>query len=264
VLGEARKTQESPSLLALLFTDGDGRIVFVDSNFLKMMDYSEAGLAVGEPLYKILGIERQICSKMMQTVAQNGFVHNWPLELQSSTGKPTAVTCTGIATYDERHTFIGMDMTIRVQTSTEPPNALPPHHRAVLNTRIRQIQTEVRSHEDRALKTYTVAQIGAVEILLARMAGPRINQTLEQSLNKLAAQRASGFHIQNGHVVFDEAVLDPNIYLTLLKEVHRYAVGIVGRRMVISEMQAVDEQVDEHSREIADQAGLREFISQRG
>jgi hypothetical protein len=109
-------------------------------------------------------------------------------------------------------------------------------------------------------QVYVRAQIGGLHILLARMGGPRISEALNALLYKMIMQHAWPMRIEAGQIAFDEQEIDASAYLILLTEVVRYAANVIGRRMVIQELQAVDGQMDPDIIEVVHPLGLRQFF----
>ncbi len=250
--------------LALMFTDARGRIVFVDANFMQLMGYGRDESLVGEPLYKIIGLEQPRMAELMQEVARTGYVHEHPLAVRGPNGDAVKVLCSCVATYNERGEFIGADMTLHQGHASTQQSGEAPLHGDILQTRIQQIQVETEARkaqeEEARLQLYFTAQMNALQVLLARMGGPRIYATLEASVNQLADKRKWSMRMQSGHIILDEKGLPPEAYAALLKEVVDYGCNIIGRPPILAEMRAVDAQVGETVREAAGVAGLRQWI----
>jgi hypothetical protein len=251
----------SSELPALLFTDAWGRVVFVDRNFFHLLGERSVGSLVGEPLYRVLNVERQAISDLLNDVAQAGYVQGRTLRVQDASGRSLSLVCSGVATYDDKGTFIGMDVTLH------PPEAQRLRetsiHGDIIFTRIRQIQAEVekrRHHQQQMmLQTYFTAHINALYILLGRMAGPRVCNSLQESLNRLASQNGWQVSLSDG-IVTIEGEMEASTYRVLLAEAVSFSVSVVGRRLVAHEMSAVDAQMDARLLEVAEQAAMREFF----
>jgi hypothetical protein len=247
--------------LALLFTDADEQILFVNDELLKIIDCPEAGAVVGEPFHQALGVDHKLVSQLMQDINQIGYVHDWPLELHPTTRSPLEVLCTGVAAYDDRGGFIGADITLRDPVLAGVPETPFTHHKDALHARIKQIQSEVETLEDRSsLQLYFMAQAYALEILLARMGGPRVCRTLDGIANRIIDKRSWPIRVKDGAFTFEKPDLPPDVYATLLVGIAHYAADVIGARMVAAEIQAVDEQMDPHLRDVARQAGLQGFF----
>ncbi len=247
---------------ALLFTDAWGRVVFVDSNFLHLFGGRSAGSLVGEPLYRVLNVERQTVSSLLSDVAKAGYVQGVPLDIQDASGQVVTLLCSGVATYDDKGTFIGMDVTLH------PPEArgslgTPSIHGDVILARIRQIEAEVQKRKYRqqqtALQTYFTAHINALHILLGRMAGPRVCRSLQDTLNQMADRNGWPVRLADGGVTIGDE-LEAGVYRVLLAEAVSFSVSVVGRRLTAQEMSAVEAGMDARLLEAARQAGMRPFF----
>lgn len=250
--------------LALLFTDAKGRIVFVDNKFMELMSYPESGQLVGEPLNAVMGIAQADVNQLMQEVARTGYIHEHRLVMRGPSGQTVEVLCSCVATYNDQGQFIGADMTLYQMREITAPQEESPVHGDVLQARIQQIQVETgtrRAQEEQIhLQLYFTAQINALQVLLARMGGPRIHAALEACVNNLATRKQWPARLQGGHITVDEAGLPVEAYAELLKEIVHYGSDIVGRRPVIQEMREVDSQIGDLSKQAAEDAGLRQFV----
>lgn len=246
---------------ALLFTDARGRVVFVDAHFLELLGGS-AGVHVGEPLHRVLGSAQAEISRLLNEVSSAGYAHDVPLTVEQG-GQPRVLYCTGVATYDPNGAFIGADITLREAGSGEP-EAAPVTHSDVLQQRIQQITSEAEGRktvEDKTrLALYFTTQIGAIRVLLARMGGPRVADTLEAALNKRARDNHWPMTISLGEVILDDNRLDGAAYRALLEEALDYAANVIGRRVAQAEMQTVDGHINGETRDVAEQAGLRVLL----
>jgi hypothetical protein len=81
----ARPT-ENPA--AVLMTNEMNQVVFVDSRFLGLMGYSEAGVIVGESLHKALGWALNTASELVEELKQTGHLPPRAVELQGAIGGP--------------------------------------------------------------------------------------------------------------------------------------------------------------------------------
>src|SRR5574341_632378 len=110
------------------------------------------------------------------------------------------------------------------------------------------------------VELYFTTQIGAIRVLLARMGGPRVADTLEAALNKRARDNHWPMTISLGEVILDDNRLDGAAYRALLEEALDYAANVIGRRVAQAEMQTVDGHINGETRDVAEQAGLRVLL----
>lgn len=128
--------------------------------------------------------------------------------------------------------------------------------------RAEQIARERAEMEARVLpQLYFTAQVNALQVLLARMGGPRIHDTLESNLNKAAAKGNWPIKILGGQITVSEAGAPPEAYQSLLRGVIDYGANIIGRASILDEMRAVDAAMNPRTCEIAGNAGLRQFFT---
>jgi hypothetical protein len=283
----ARRQRTAP--LALLFTDARGRIVFVDNNFLEMLKYETASSLVGTPLNKVAGIDSSALSSLLQDVARTGYVHERSLSLHGPDGESLNVLCSSVATYNPEGEFIGVDMTFHDAADATLEDDTAPVHGDVLQSRIVQIHAEAearakaqadeaqahariqadeaqaraaleanqRAQEEQILRQlYFTAQVNALQVLLARMGGPRVHATLEENLNKTASKNRWPIRILGGQITIGDD-MPVEGYQSLLRSVVDYGANVVGRAWMLEEMQAIDMRMDARTREIADHAGIR-------
>lgn len=247
--------------LGLVFTDARGRIVFADNSFLALIGLGEARKLVGEPLHKVIRVGTEAISAMMNEIASSGYVHERPLTITRDDGGQVDTICTGIATYDDQRVFIGADLTLRDPALAAP--APPATHTDVLGARIQQIEAEANTQaaeDDMLGQLYFAAAVSAVLVLLGRMAGPRVQQAVEEIVNQTAARGSWPVQLKGGHFVIGATTIPPEGYRAMLQEVIDYARNIVGQRLLSHEMQALDGQMKPAAQQIAQQSGMRQHL----
>jgi hypothetical protein len=241
-----------------VFTNALDQVVFVDGNFLELMNRPEVGRIIGEPLDKVLGLERQIVKQLMQDMVQAGFLQDFPLEVSTTTGTAVHILCSGVATYDDKENFIGADLTLREAIGPGLSRALRPHDEDSFSRLARQTLAEARALEDQVyLQQYFTAQVNALQVLLARMGGVRIRDTLERIFNKSARRNVWPISMKDGQITIEAKDLETGTYRTLLSKLVDYVVSVVSQRMMLRAVCAVDEQMEAKVLELADRAGLR-------
>jgi hypothetical protein len=254
------KSQEPT--FALVFTDAMGRVVFVDHNFLKMMNCAEEGVAVGEPLREVLGIDHQAAVQLMREVTQNGYVLHRLLEVQAASDATICVWCTGAATYDNGKGFIGADFILQDATCTGIPDEQLRGHGDILSRLMRHIRAEARNREDQdILQSYFTAQVNALQVLLMRMGGAQLSVALEVIINEDARRNKWPITMQDGHIKIEGRHVEACAYRMLLSQAVAYVADVVGQHVVVQEMEAVDEQVDGWTLELAGQSGMRGIVN---
>lgn len=250
--------------LCLVFTDARGRIVFADSNFLELLRQGDTSSLVGEPLHKALRVEPQKVGELITAIARVGYIRGHKIESQDVGGEPLNMACTGVATYDDQGSFIGADLTISDVTHFVSSDVHIKDRGDILSARIKAIQGEaekqwVEEEETLALGYFT-AQVSTLQVLLGRMGGPRVREMVETLVNQTAHQRSWPVQLRGGHLIISGIELPVDAYAVLLEQVFDYGVSIIGQQAIVREVQAVDEQMTDHLREMADQVGLRKWL----
>lgn len=264
MVSSSRSVLSDPGM-GLVFTDARGRVVFVDNKVLALLGQLETGRLVGEPLHRIFQVAFEVVNGLLTEIARTGYVHERPLVITRSDGTQIETVCTGIASYDDQHTFIGADFTLR-DPATAAPRA-PATHGDILGVRIQQIEAEADAQVASAdaqvaegtllAQLYFTALLGAVQVLLNRMGGQRVSDAMEGVVNKRAAQSGWPVRLADGQFVLDPANLPEEAYHTLIDEVVGYARNVTGSRLLFQEMHALDEQMPPSARENAGKLGLR-------
>jgi hypothetical protein len=235
--------------LALLYTNEQNEVVFADNSFLKMVDCGNAGVLVGEPLHRVLGVQYSDVAAVMRKAIERGYVHEQPLEIMKGSGLTIPVLFTCVATYDERGTFIGADIALSDPSYGSLLGSLPTDHAGLLQARAHRIYssiTEVKvRRESQILLLYFAAQVSALQVLVARLAGPRVLKTFEGTVNKSAQRHETPIWIdESGEVAAESSDIRALALRAVLADGASFVSNIVGRRAVQREIEMVDEQMD--------------------
>lgn len=262
--GQAPASDPHGAALCLVFTDARGRIVFADTNFLELLCQDDSVSLVGEPLHKVLRVAPQSVSELIAAIARTGYVREHVIEAQGGDGAQLSIACTGVATYDDRGSFIGADLTICDVTHFASADPHIVDHGDVLSFRIKEIQGEVEKQwveeEETLALGYFTAQVSALQVLLGRMGGPRVWEMVETLVNHTANKHDWPVQLCGGHLIVSGEELPVDAYAVLLDQVVDYGVSIVGQQTIMGEMQAVDGQMTDHLRKMAGQVGLRRWL----
>jgi PAS domain S-box-containing protein len=256
-----RGWQTSPA--ALLFTNMRGQIIFVDKQFLRMLKYSEQGL-VGAPFHKVLGIEVDMGRKLLQDMAETGYVDGRDLQIQATDGGTLHVSCSGIATYDENGKFLGADMTLRDITSDGSLDFEKATFGDVVSQHVLKIDDQVEQLRVKdaftPLEQYFETQIKVIESVLGQIGGKRLVSYLEKTLNETATRHNWSLQITDGAITVNLRETQPEAYQALLSKAVTYGVSVIGEPMIARRMRTADDSVDSHVLELAEQHGLRELF----
>lgn len=244
--------------VAVLFTDGMGQVVFVDQTFLKLMNYREAGVVAGEPLHKALQLDQKIAKSLLDDLRRHGQVADRMIEIPRSNGDGTRkVACTGVATFDDSGSFIGADLTLRRLSATDTSEMGKLQRSDMMRSRIEQMMAEmIAEATDAPLRVFFNAQIEALHVLLVRVIGRYGSNGLEQLVNTMARQHIWELHLSNGVLTIGTAALPAEAYRALLNGAIKYAIDVIGARVVSRELNLIEENIDLNTRQQAENAGL--------
>ncbi|GAB4474477.1 MAG: hypothetical protein Kow00124_14500 [Anaerolineae bacterium] len=260
---------ETPSAAALLFTDAAGRVVFVDSNFLRMFGYIDFGEIVGEPLSQVLGLGHRETQDLLHELSRTGSIRERRLSLADRRGQVQVITCTGVATYDERGEFIGADLTFTSAAEAALHEQAARHHFDTLNRHIRQTYDELGNsavpdidREGQLLTLYLKSHLDALTVLLSRLAGYRVCDTLGRVFTDTVREHDWPLMLSGSMISLLPGAPPPReAYRQLLATLIGYASGVVGRRRVVTELAAVHHHTDPQVQTLADACGLSDLLT---
>jgi PAS domain-containing protein len=233
--------------LGLLYTDLNGRVVFVNRHVLQMLNYQTADRLIGRMLHEVLQCSQSVTAPLLDIPMKAGEPARLTLEFPDSTGTPTTIQFISEAAYDDTGLFIGVNISLQYveqPKSTPAPASSPPHPDADMEA---------------AMLAYFTAQVNALQVLLGRMGGPGIREIMEGIIDRTAAQNGWPVRVVASQITVTQPGVPSEVYRTLLTKAANYAASIIGRRLVSYEMQAVDNQLPPQTLELAKQAGLQLF-----
>jgi serine/threonine-protein kinase len=244
-----KEPQHTPH--ALVFTDIQGQVIFVNNHLLKLVGRREGDIrsVIGRPVHEVLGLRPELARQLIQEVARIGRVYSRAIELIDIEGKVIPVLCTGEATYDEKGACIGADLSFRGQSEG--------YIVAPVAASSAGMDTSDRSY----LQLYFTSQLDSLRVLLLRVGGPKLGATLDRILNEASTRNGWPIQLTDGRVEIDTLGAETHAYHALLAKAVNYAQGVIGPKIVERQMRAVDEQMGERSRDLASQLGLRELIN---
>jgi len=227
--------------LGLLYTDAEGQVVFANWHFYHMMNYDRDHEIIGKPVHEALRIDRKTAATLLATGRQST-APTTLFELPGATASGEDILCSCEAAYDDRQNFIGTNLHLALASSgdyigTEPDPKV-------------------------VLHTYITFQINALQVALARMAGQRVHDALEDIVNEMAQRYGWSISIRDGLLSsgLDDAQADvaayANAYRALLAKVVDYATNVVGPHLVGREMQAVDDKIAPQALDLVNRFGL--------
>jgi hypothetical protein len=246
--------------IAMLFTNSAGRVVFANRNFLRLTRQAASRMVAGESLDAFLPVDPQSAAKVIYAIGQSGYVDNLPMSVSTITGSIIPAMCSGAAARDEKGVFIGADIILNSHPMIPSPvqGILAPKHTDVLHAYVSEVFAGAsRAPANTFIQSYVMAQVDMLQVLLARMGGPEMRNTLERILNETAVRNDIPANMEDGYLAFTHKPMHFSVYNALLRAVMGYAVIAIGQRMVKREMQAVDRYVDPGLLELLTQMDLR-------
>jgi hypothetical protein len=244
---------------AALFTNQRGQVVFVDHSFLKLMDYSEGSTLSGEPFHKALKLNPKTAEQLLEEIQKKGELSDRLVELTELTPLNTLVSISGVATYDQNGSYLGANVTLRkvikeAKLSTKERLAIVKDGVTAIAPEP-TIPAEIPEHR-MFVELYFTTHIRALYVLLSRLIGLNAQKNVDKVINAVAAQRGVAIQIENGLFLTDITDIDYESLRTVLAEVIAYALNVIGRKIVVKEIQAVDGQMHPGVMKLADEAGL--------
>jgi len=232
---------------ALVFTDARGHVVFVDNNFLRLMSRTQARGLVGAPLHSVIGVEMDVAASLLKETSQNGALADRTIELRTEAGTLVRVTCSAQATYDERNSFIGADMTLVELERSAPAIAEPD-------------QQKENADEKTLLKGYFIATLEALRELLAHIGGDRPRAQLDGIINETANRSEWPVLVQAGKIYAEVHHDEGEVYRGLLARAIAYSTGVIGGEMVRRALSQLDGRTDATTLDLAGRHGLRDLF----
>jgi hypothetical protein len=229
------KAVSPESTSALLMTNMLGQVIFMDQTCLQLLRrrQSDARAVIGKPLHEVLGIERTQSDQLIQEIGKTGKLSQKRLEIKDSRGKVIAVWFSATATRDDKNAFVGADITLKPVQEEIAPVSEPDLAPKMLDT-----------SEESFLEAYFVKQMTALRNSMIQLGGQRLGRNLDTIINETAQRNVWPVTMENGQITVQVKNTDSDIYRALLAKGIAYAVNLVGKKMVMKGMQAVDKQLD--------------------
>ena len=236
--------------VGLVFTDSLGHAIFVDGFFLKMThrSASQARTLIGTPLHELLGVEQRTTQALLADIAKVGQVREVELDIQDSMGKAVKVFCSGAATYDERGKAIGADLSLRMAVEGGA---------GALSTPSSVFDTGERAF----LHEYVAAHVNALRVLLIRVGGQKPADKLQQILNDTAERNDWPILLDASQLQIGAGVRS-DMFRALFSKAVATAATMVGKQMVLKQMDAVDQQLGAQAAELAQELNVREILKE--
>jgi hypothetical protein len=257
-MDQTQARENSPVTTGLVFTNTQGAVIFVDHPFLDMLRFGETVQVTGEPLYKVLGLDEKLTKALLDEVQKSGTVKHRALQVTRPDGSQFDVHCSATATRDSKGRFIGADITLRRERAAGEESD------ALTNTQVRSALARPGSPEDNVfVQLYFTTHLKSLYILMVRLLGLWVREHLDRIINEVSTENGWSIRIQDGLFLSDLNESSVIVFRGLIVPTMDYAVNMIGRKVVSREVEKVDSGFHPGLLKLADQAGLRELISQR-
>jgi len=239
-------TDEFQTLTALLMTNMLGKVIFMDNQALRMLKrhQHEARHIIGKPMHEVLGCDPGVAQDIMQAISEAGGIDEIALEITDSQGKQWQVGCSALATRDDDGTFVGADITLRMMTE------------ATNLEDISSIQKPADTREENYLQEYFKVQVETLHTLLQQWAGKKVSRYLEDIINETGQRNVWPVSMDNGYITVQLKRSDTDIYQALLARAISYTAGIVGDKIVMKELQRINDKTNPVALQFVKRLGL--------
>ena len=229
--------------MAFLFTNAVGEIVFADRSLLRLTKQTQSRASQAQTLHGLLDLDKHAATNLINEVARKRFVYHKSLSIKTMTGSLKPICTAAAAVFIKQGIFIGADLLL-TPPSTETSLTLPIDHSDMLNAYLQQALVESKLlNTGTFLQVCATVHIEAIQILLTRVGGPQMRDTLGRIINSTAQQHGIPLIMQDGYLEFLDKKVHFNAHGILLRAAVEYAVDSIGARLVTQEMKTFDRQV---------------------
>ena len=239
------------SSTAILMTDDMGKVVFVDSHFLALMGYEEAGVVIGEPLHRALGSASNVINQLIDELREAGQIFDRPLQLQDMDGHAVQVRFAAHSTYDHRGLFIGADLSLEaVMDEIEP-----------IPTKIRLAKIDTH-----LLEAYFAPHIQSVSEYVIMLGGKSVRTAVEKLINDTGWQNGWPVRWQGNRIISELPASEASpqrqmeIYTALMTKLMLYATRITGKQQITKRIQKLEKKLNNDALAQADKVGYRQSV----
>jgi hypothetical protein len=206
-------------------------------------------MIIGKPIHEVLGLDKSVTDAFIQQVGKRGRIEQQRIDIKDSFGAPISVMWSATATQDDKNAFVGADISLKpVQEIIINPNDF--------QTVDRRVDTTDESY----LQNYFIKQMQTLRDSMVKLGGKRLGNNLDKIINETAQRNVWPVTMNEGQIKIDLHSNDADVYRALLSKGIAYAVNLVGKKMVIKEMQAVDKQFDAMVMRVANELKIYELF----
>lgn len=250
--GSDTPVQESRT--ALLMTNMLGRVIFVDNQCLRILKrkQSDARNIIGKPIHEVLGSNEKTLTHLIEDVGNYGKVDDIHIEIKDSEGNVRTATFSAVATRDDDGKYVGADIALEVITEIGEMNT----------EEMSSVRKPADTQEENLLEDYFKSQIESLYKLMLNWGGRRVSHNLEDIINETGQRNVWSVSMRDGVVTVQLDRSDIDVYQALLARAMSYASSIIGKKLVLKEMEQVNKKTDPAILEFIQNLGLGEYYSQ--
>jgi hypothetical protein len=247
----------------LVFTDERGAVVLIEDDLARALGFDNPDDAVGDPLAATLGLATADAEALLKEISTTGRSRTRLAQVRNQrTGRSWWVMVSGSAAAAEGR-FIGADITLIPPTS--PLSADNLEHRHHLEHMAELVRSRLRNgggpaiseEKESELRSYFAARMLAIYVLIVRMGGRSLGETLEEKVRRLSRERGWSMDMRRGRLTFGEAGPRPEAWRETMQAAQAYAVSVTSKRLVARELAELDVNFSRTSVQRATQYGLR-------
>lgn len=259
-------TETITTVGGLIFTNSKGQVIFANQGFLDLMRYERRQPVMGKALHTVLGIEARDTEELLDD-AREGKCRSRSivLDLADRRGEMKTVQIETLPAYDSSDRFLGINIIVKpVQEEAEPEPTQSRTDATAAAIEFERCLTPqplderaLLRQKGASLRDFFTAQVDALQIFMARVAGLRVRESLEIVLNEAAQKQLLPVAMVDGNIYIDPVAEDPAVYRLLMGEMAKYASCIIGWGPIVAEMRRTEAAFGEEIMAMATETGLR-------
>jgi hypothetical protein len=227
-----------------LFTNASGEIIFADRAFLRMTKQNPKQASLIKALPGVFNIDSPTALGLINEITNERFVHNREYSVKTTTGSLKPSYASGVGVYVQKDLFIGADILL-LPVSSALGHTAPIDHSEIFQAYMDQALVESKLiGSGTFLQAYVTVHIETMQVLMHRIGGPQMRETLEQIINHEAQRLGVPATMRNGYLEFKTQKLYFDAYRMLYRMALSYAVNSIGVKLVEREMRMIDQKLD--------------------
>lgn len=243
----------------LVFLDAKNKIVTFSNNFMLLVGAENKFQYNNMPLHRALGVDAKIMENILEKIAKQGSINNYPLTIGTAESKNVLLTALALVGPQDKYDGAGIVLT----TDLVPKNGDVPPLNAEQKGLVEYFlgKAGIGIDEDApVLKYYFLEQIRLLYSLTYEFHGPHSADALLNFIAQKAQENGWGIHIEGQHIYIPEEY-EGQVLVTslskLLKEARSFIAYSVSLSLVDQEMGKFDKSLDGDMLKIIDRYGLR-------